>query len=160
MSLIKRSKWSVIRCLMRRWRHETFLKNIFHGLNFADFYKLLYSSYFQSVNFHLIIISRFLFYDGLTLFPFIILRHKKFKDDKTLINHERIHLQQQMELLVLPFYFIYLLNYLVNLLIYRNHALAYRNIVFEREAFLNEKDLSYLKRRKLWEVNRYLFAKG
>ncbi len=78
-------------------------------------------------------------------------------NDKTLINHERIHLQQQMELLVLPFYLLYLANYLVNLLYYRNHALAYRNIVFEREAFVNEKDFFYLKRRKLWEVARYFF---
>jgi hypothetical protein len=111
------------------------------------------------VKFRWIIIFPFLFYDGLTLFPFIFLRHKKFKDDKTLINHEAIHLQQQLELLVLPFYFIYLVNYLVNLFYYRSHALAYRNIVFEREAFLNEKDLSYLKHRKLWEVSRYFISK-
>jgi len=111
------------------------------------------------MSFRWIIVSPFLFYDGLTLFPFIILRHKKFKEDKTLINHESIHLQQQLELLILPFYIIYLLNYIINLVHFRNHKIAYRNIIFEREAFFNEKNHDYLKTRKLWGARLFLFKK-
>ena len=85
---------------------------------------------------------------GMAIFPFIFIKYKGLKHNKQIINHEQIHLRQQIELLVLPFYIIYILHYLVNLLRYRNHDKAYRNIVFEREAYSNESDLMYLKTRR------------
>lgn len=103
-----------------------------------------------------IFISRYIFSDGLTLFPFIILRKRVFKNDITLINHERIHLHQQMELFVIPFYIIYIANYLVNLLWYHNHSIAYRKIIFEKEAFDHEKNHTYLLTRKRWQFIRYI----
>lgn len=88
---------------------------------------------------------------GIALFPFIILNSKlSLERQATLINHEKIHLRQQLELLVLPFYILYLANYLINLFIYKNHQKAYRNIIFEKEAFENEKRNDYLKSRKIW----------
>lgn len=88
---------------------------------------------------------------GIALFPFIILNSKlSLERQETLINHEKIHLRQQLELLVLPFYILYLANYLINLFIYKNHQKAYRNIIFEKEAFENEKRNDYLKSRKIW----------
>lgn len=88
---------------------------------------------------------------GIALFPFIILNSKlSLERQETLINHEKIHLRQQLELLVLPFYILYLANYLINLFIYKNHQNAYRNIIFEKEAFENEKRNDYLKSRKIW----------
>jgi hypothetical protein len=33
---------------------------------------------------------------------------------------------------------------------YKNGFLAYKNIVFEREAYANESDLSYLRQRKFF----------
>lgn len=54
----------------------------------------------------MILISKYLVpkgYVGITLFPFIVLRQSRMKDDPVLINHEKIHLRQQLELLVIPF---------------------------------------------------------
>lgn len=93
---------------------------------------------------------------GMALFPFILVKSAALKTDKSLINHEQIHLRQQLELLVVPFYVLYLFHYLVNLLRFRNHRQAYLHICFEREAFANELDLGYLKRRKLYRWIRFL----
>ena len=60
-------------------------------------------------------------YIGITIFPFIFIG-KQYKNRPNLINHERIHFQQQIELLVLPFFILYFGNYLINLFKYRfNH---------------------------------------
>ncbi|TCD29659.1 hypothetical protein EZ456_01185 [Pedobacter psychrodurus] len=82
----------------------------------------------------------------MAIFPFILLKSPQFKNDPVIINHEKIHLRQQLELLIFPFYLLYLANYLVNLVKCRNHDLAYRNIVFEKEAYAHENDLNYLKK--------------
>lgn len=92
---------------------------------------------------------------GMAIFPFIFIKYKELKHDKQIINHERIHLRQQIELLVVPFYILYILHYLVNLLRYRNHNQAYRNIVFEREAYSNDSDLMYLKTRRFSSWVKY-----
>lgn len=76
--------------------------------------------------------------------------------DKVLMNHERIHHRQQLELLLVFFYLFYLLNYLLNLVRYRNHFKAYKEIVFEREAFAMDNDLQYLNKRKWFAFVRYL----
>lgn len=86
--------------------------------------------------------------NAMALFPFILLKNRNQKTDEILINHEKIHLRQQLELLILPFYVFYVLNYLINLLRYKNHYLAYFHISFEREAYQFEKDLNYLSKRK------------
>ncbi len=87
---------------------------------------------------------------GMALFPFILIKKINYKEQQHFIYHEKIHLVQQIEMLLVGFYVIYLLNYLVNLFIYRNHEKAYLNIVFEKEAYTMDSDLSYLKRRKFW----------
>ncbi|MBT30180.1 MAG: hypothetical protein CMO01_11020 [Thalassobius sp.] len=93
---------------------------------------------------------------GLTLYPFIILKHKHLLDDKVLINHEKIHIKQQLELLILPFYILYIINYLINIIKYRSHFLAYYNIAFEKEAYNNEYDFHYLKKRKAFAFWNYI----
>ncbi|WP_221406344.1 hypothetical protein [Daejeonella rubra] len=85
---------------------------------------------------------------GMAMFPFIFLKTKDLKLDKRIINHELIHIRQQLELLIIPFYLLYFLNYLANWIYYRDHYLAYRNIVFEREAFENDLKPGYLKKRR------------
>ncbi|MFD2584991.1 hypothetical protein ACFSR6_21015 [Pedobacter vanadiisoli] len=82
---------------------------------------------------------------GMAIFPFILLKSERFKNDMEMINHEKIHLRQQLELLVFPFYIFYFFNYLINLFRYQNHDRAYRNIIFEKEAYDHETDLNYLK---------------
>jgi hypothetical protein len=93
-------------------------------------------------------------YRGMTLFPFVFLAVAADKNDVVFLNHERIHLRQQLELLILPFYAWYLIEYLFRLVQFRNRKKAYYAISFEREAYENEKDLDYLKRRSFW---RFLF---
>ncbi len=93
--------------------------------------------------------------NGITLFPFIILRNKDFKNNKILINHEKIHLRQQLELLIIFFYIWYVVEYYYWLVKLKNKHLAYRNISFEREAYAMEEDLNYLETRKFWSFWKY-----
>ena len=93
--------------------------------------------------------------DGMALFPFILVRHSQ--PGPVLLNHERIHLRQQAELGILPFYVWYGLEYIMARFKGEKHYQAYRNISFEREAFANETDLNYLDERKLWSFWRYVF---
>ena len=93
---------------------------------------------------------------GLTFFPFVILKNKQDALDKVCLNHERIHLRQQLELLVLPFYIWYGIEFATRLLILKDRYLAYRAISFEREAYQNEKDLNYLKSRSFWKFLKYM----
>jgi hypothetical protein len=90
-------------------------------------------------------------YRGMTVFPFVFVRNHKDRDDLVMVNHERIHLRQQLELLVLPFFVWYGLDFLVKLIRFRNKNKAYRAIIFEREAYENEKNLDYLKSRSFWK---------
>jgi hypothetical protein len=92
----------------------------------------------------------------MAIFPFILVKHAKMKTDRVLIRHEMIHLKQEMELLILPFYLLYVLNYVVNLYRYKNHHIAYMNIVFEREAYKNEANSSYLTSRRVWAWLKYM----
>jgi len=105
-----------------------------------------------------ILISKYIVprgYIGITIFPFVILKTKKLKQDLVLLNHEKIHLRQQIELLVIPFFIIYVFEFLIRLIQYGKWNLAYRNISFEREAYANEKDLNYLKSRSFLKFKSY-----
>jgi len=95
-------------------------------------------------------------FQGWVLFPFVFLKDKKLKRNPVFMNHERIHLRQQMELLVLPFFLWYGIEYLFRWIQYRNRHQAYRNISFEREAYQNENALDYLKQRRLFGFFKYL----
>lgn len=92
---------------------------------------------------------------GLTFYPFVFLADKDDKLNKVFINHERIHIRQQIELLILPFYLWYFTEYLFRLLQYKDRKQAYFNISFEREAYANEKDLNYLEKRSFWRFLKY-----
>nr|WP_317173083.1 hypothetical protein [Flavobacterium columnare] len=76
--------------------------------------------------------------------------------DVCFINHERIHLCQQKEMLVLLFFIWYGLEYLFRLVQFRDKQQAYYNISFEREAYRKEKDLDYLRKRSFWAFLRYI----
>jgi len=98
-------------------------------------------------------------YIGITLFPFIIVRERELMQHPVLLNHEHIHLRQQAELLILPFYVWYVIEYLTRLLMYRNRKQAYRNISFEREAYANENNPDYLKHRTFWNFLKFINTK-
>ncbi|WP_273568006.1 hypothetical protein [Maribacter halichondriae] len=95
-------------------------------------------------------------YVGLSLWPFIILKNDALKEDTVLINHEKIHLKQQQELLILPFYVFYITEWLLRSLFYLNSYKAYQNISFEREAYHNERNLNYPSERTTFAFIKYL----
>ena len=95
-------------------------------------------------------------YTGITIFPFVFLKSKQLKGNQILINHEKIHLKQQLELIIIPFYIVYGIEFLIRLIQYKNWHKAYLNISFEREAYTNQSNLNYLKQRSFWRFLKYL----
>ena len=75
---------------------------------------------------------------GMSIFPFILTQSP---NDKKHINHEKIHIRQQLEMGVLLFYPVYF---------YFNIVRGYRSNPFEVEAYDNDDNLDYLKTRKFW----------
>lgn len=73
-----------------------------------------------------------------------------------LVNHESIHCRQQRELLYLPFFVIYTVEWLVRFALCFNSMRAYYNISFEREAYANGKNSEYLMHRKPYAWLSYL----
>ncbi|RPE00148.1 hypothetical protein EGM88_02470 [Aureibaculum marinum] len=107
----------------------------------------------------MILFSRYLIpknYTGLAIYPFIFLKNKSLSDNWVLINHERIHLKQQLELLWIFFFIWYTLEFLFHLVVFRNWHKAYKNISFEKEAYQNEGNPNYLNERKPWSFLEYL----
>ena len=125
---------------------------------------------------------------AMAVLPFIILEKSK-KFSKDTINHEKIHIRQQLDLLpiswltnsivilsltdsywwlllnLLPFlnssvfYMLYIVNYFINKFRYEGHSKEYRNIIFEREAFENDNNYNYLNKRKATDVLKYWKSK-
>lgn len=107
----------------------------------------------------MILISKYIVpkgYVGLTIFPFVFIKHSHLKTDSPFINHERIHLKQQLELFIILFFLWYGIEFFIRLLAYNNWNKAYKNISFEREAYVHEKDLDYLQSRPLWNFINYI----
>ena len=71
------------------------------------------------------------------------------------LDHETTHWKQQLEMLVVPFYIWYLLEWLIKLLIYGKQA--YYEISFEREAYYNDNSHGYNDRRKPYAWLKYIF---
>lgn len=94
---------------------------------------------------------------GLTLFPFIILRKeiRGTAEAAVTINHERIHIRQQAELLLVVFALWYAASFIAGRLRGLSWHDAYRDIIFEREAFDRMYDPDYLKSRKLFSFFKY-----
>jgi len=110
----------------------------------------------------LLIVTKYLIpkgYRGLAVFPFVFVKYGVDKENKIFVNHEKIHLRQQLELLIIPFFIWYFIEYLVRLAQYKNADLAYRNISFEREAYANELNLAYLRKRSFLRFLHYLDKK-
>ena len=119
-------------------------------------------------------------FQAITILPFIFARNsaKWLKD--YVLNHETIHLRQQLEVLIASaaviaalilifgwswwwmltsfgvYYAWYGIEWLVRLAICHDTHLAYKNIAVEQEAYLNEHDMTYLKNRKLFAWVEYI----
>ena len=96
----------------------------------------------------------FLWVEGLAFFPFIFLKRRG--PTFVLVNHERIHLKQQLELGLIIFYIWYFTEYLVRLVQHKKHYLAYLHISFEKEAYTHQADAEYLRKRRMWAFLKYL----
>ena len=92
---------------------------------------------------------------GITLYPFIILKNECSSDNE-ILNHEKIHIAQQKELLVFPFMLWYIIEFIIRLIIYWDSKKAYKNICFEKEAYDNDHDFNYLKTRRIFSFCKYL----
>lgn len=94
-------------------------------------------------------------YKAITIGPFVITK------PNTVLNlidlqHEDIHWAQEKEMLIIPFYLWYVIEFLIRLIIYRDWHKAYKNISFEQEAYKYQEDPNYVKTRKFYDWVKYL----
>jgi len=84
---------------------------------------------------------------AITLFGLVFTRDRR-NVTPTLLRHELIHCQQQLEWLYIPFFILYLAEWIFYLIRFRGDFYrAYRAISFEREAYANQCAPNYLQRR-------------
>ncbi len=96
---------------------------------------------------------------AVTVFPFIFVRANK-DVIPWVINHERIHLRQQLELLIIGTIILHVFEVLYALLFLRLRWYeAYLWSSTEQEAYRNQNNLDYLKQRKIFHQFKYLFNK-
>ena len=69
----------------------------------------------------------------------------------TELNHELIHAAQQRELLYIPFFIWYGIEWVVLYFKYKDWEKAYFHIRFEKEAYSHQRDENYLKHRKHYQ---------
>ena len=118
-------------------------------------------------------------FQAMAFWPFIFSKSRLMSDRRK--NHERIHLRQQREVMLVslilmlvlcltflswwwmtavPFvyYLLYGIEYVVRLMVHGKKE-AYRNISFEQEAIMNEHNFYYLKKRKRFAWIKYIGKK-
>lgn len=87
-------------------------------------------------------------FEAMNIFGFIFAR-KEYKElSEKIRNHEAIHTAQMKELLYLPFYILYGIEYIINLIKYKDGHTAYKNISFEREAYGHQLEPGYTEMRR------------
>ena len=84
---------------------------------------------------------------AITLFGIVFTRDKTWLTPE-MHNHERIHCRQQLEWLYVPFFLLYVIEWVWLLLKYRDRHKAYLSISFEREAYSRQDDMNYLSGRR------------
>ncbi len=92
-------------------------------------------------------------FSAMAIYPFIFIRkdwYKKVSADKlhTTLRHEKIHFRQQLELLLMGFYLLYLIFWIIY---------GYKEIPFEREAYASAEDVDYLSKRKPFAWMKYIW---
>ena len=99
---------------------------------------------------------------GFGFWPFLVVRSnlKNAPVLEELINHEKIHLRQQLEMLILFAEILYIVEFLYGRYILKlSKKEAYYFISLEQEAHINAPNQNYLKNRKLFALIPYLFNK-
>lgn len=82
---------------------------------------------------------------AIAFYPFVFI-HPHTEISPRLLNHERIHLRQQIEMLIIPFYIWYLIEYVTK---------GYYKNRFELEAYTNDSNMNYLSKRKWFAFIKY-----
>ena len=95
-------------------------------------------------------------YKAMMLFGILFIRGKDTVINEIDLNHEEIHFKQMVEMLIIPFYIWYGIEWLIKLFKYKDTHKAYRNISFERESYQNENNLEYLTNRKCYSWFKYI----
>lgn len=96
---------------------------------------------------------------AITLYPFLFVRTDT-RDNRELIRHEIIHIRQQLELLIIFAWLLYLGEYLYARYIKKFDARqAYYYTALEQEAHRNAMKEDYLSIRPLYAVIRYITDK-
>lgn len=84
---------------------------------------------------------------AITLAPFgIYIDKEETLENGHTLTHEKIHWKQQIEMLIIPFYLWYVIEWLIKLLKYGKSA--YYQISLEKEAYSHQSDATYLITRK------------
>jgi hypothetical protein len=78
------------------------------------------------------------------------------KDQSRLIRHEKIHFKQQVELLFVGHWILYGVFYLASRYKRHRHYIAYRYNPFEIEAYENDIQQDYLKKRTPFAWLKYM----
>lgn len=120
-------------------------------------------------------------YNCINLFGILFVKKELSKED---INHENIHTVQLLELIpigaiiilfidlfvnmslwwyllsICTFYIFYCIEYLLIRLFHKKQENAYYDVSFEEEAYINDKNLDYLKTRKRYSSFKYIKVKS
>lgn len=104
-----------------------------------------------------ILIKFFMPHCGIAIWPFVFIREKDFK--LTLLTHETIHLKQQQECLVVFAYLWFIVELFIKSIYYKSVRKGYLNVSFEREAFINQFNTTYLFNRKPYAFLDYVYFK-
>jgi len=97
-------------------------------------------------------------FSAINLYPFAIYtRGRAGGLSQNTLRHEAIHTIQAKEMLIVPYYFLYILEYFVKILLCWNLDKAYKSISFEQEAYFNSRNLNYGEERKRFAWWEYVF---
>lgn len=100
-------------------------------------------------------------YAYINIFGIIFTRNKS-KISKRSYNHEKIHLKQMQEMLWIPFYLWYGIEYIIIRLfrLFVSQNKVYHDVSFEEEAYNNQDNYEYTKQRKHYAWLKYLGIKS
>jgi hypothetical protein len=98
----------------------------------------------------------FNFASSIVLAPFGIYIDDKNIENDIVINHCKIHWEQQIEMLLIFKFLWQFIEWLAKLPTNLSDINAYLDVSFEREAFANENNLEYLKTRKPYSWINYI----
>ncbi len=96
---------------------------------------------------------------AITFFPFIFVRTDT-RDNTELIRHETIHIRQQVELLIIGAWLLFIIEYCIARYIKKYNARqSYYYTALEQEAHRNAIYEDYLDRRKPYAMLKYIWNK-